>query len=109
MANASVITLTTESFDDQVLKSEQPVLVDFWAEWCGPCRMLGPVIEELASEYEGKARVCKLNVDNEGALAARYGVMSIPTVIAFTKGKESERFVGVRPKSAYSEFLDSLL
>jgi thioredoxin 1 len=101
--------LTSKNFDSVVLNSEQPVLVDFWAEWCGPCQFLGPVIEELSAEYDGRVSVCKLNVDDEGELAAKYGVMSIPTVIAFTGGKETERYVGVRPKASYTELLDSLL
>lgn len=92
------IKLTGQNFDEQVLQSSLPVLVDFWADWCGPCKMLGPVIEELAGELAGKAVVGKVNVDEEQQLAARYGVMSIPTVVLFKNGQEAARSVGLVPK-----------
>lgn len=103
----AVITITKENFAQEVLQSEKPVLLDFWASWCGPCRMLGPVIEDLAGQYEGKAVVGKVNVDDEQELAIRYGVMSIPTVIFFKDGKEIDRKVGVMPASAYTQVLDA--
>ena len=81
------IKLTTQNYDAEVTKSSIPVLVDFWAPWCGPCQMLGPVIEEIAEEYEGKAKVCKVNVDEEGTLASQNAIVSIPTVIIFKDGK----------------------
>lgn len=90
----------------QTVGNEPLVMVDFWADWCGPCRMLGPVIEDLADRYEGKAVVGKVNVDDEQELAIRYGVMSIPTVIFFKDGKEIDRKVGVMPESAFTEVLD---
>ena len=97
-----------ESFD-KALDQGKLMMVDFWADWCGPCRMLGPVIEDLADRYEGKAVVGKVNVDDEEELAIRYGVMSIPTVIFFKDGKEIDRKVGVMPESAFTEVLDKEL
>lgn len=104
-----MIQLNAAAFSEAVLASECPVMVDFWAPWCGPCRALAPIIEELASEYQGRAKICKLNVDDDGALAAQYGVMSIPTVIVFHKGKEHGRVVGMRGKGDLSAMLDELL
>lgn len=94
---------------DKSLNEGKLMMVDFWASWCGPCRMLGPVIENLADQYEGKAVVGKVNVDDEQELAVRYGVMSIPTVIFFKNGKEIDRKVGVMPASAYTQVLDANL
>ena len=92
---------------DKALNDGKLMMVDFWASWCGPCRMLGPVIEDLANQYEGKAVVGKVNVDDEQELAIRYGVMSIPTVIFFKDGKEIDRKVGVMPAGAYTQVLDA--
>lgn len=99
------ITITGENFDSEVLSGSMPVLVDFWAVWCGPCKMLTPVVDELHAEYEGKAKICKINVDESQELAAKYNVMSIPTVIIFKNGKIAEQFIGVQPKSVYAEAL----
>ena len=103
------VQITDASFDEVVLKSDKPVLVDFWATWCGPCRMLGPVIEELATEYEGRVVVGKVDVDNNQEFAAKYGVRNIPTVLVFKDGEVVGRQVGVAPKKTYTDALDSLL
>lgn len=92
------LKLNSENFEKEVLNSEQPVLIDFYADWCGPCKMMGPVIEEIANELQGKAKVGKINVDQNQELAMKYGVMSIPTMIIFKNGEETKRFVGVRDK-----------
>lgn len=101
----AVLHLTEESFDD-ILNGSSVVLVDFWAEWCGPCRMVGPVIEELAADYEGKAAICKVDVDAEQKLAERFSVMTIPTVILFKDGQIAEKSIGAKPKQAFKEILD---
>ena len=92
------INLTNANFDEEVLNSEIPVLVDFWAPWCGPCKMLGPVVAEIAEENEGKIKVCKVNVDEEGELARRFKVSSIPTVISFEKGEMLNKNLGFTDK-----------
>ncbi len=92
------IKITVDNFEEEVLGSQIPVLVDFWATWCGPCRMLGPVIAEIAEELEGKVKVGKVNVDEEGELAARFGISSIPTVMVFKNGEVTNTSVGVCPK-----------
>lgn len=103
---ASNMAMTTARFDAEVLGSEQPVLIDFWAEWCSPCRAIGPFVEQLAGEYEGKAKVFKVDVDSEGDLAQRYGIMSIPALIVFKGGKEVDRMVGAAPKAQLAALLD---
>jgi len=97
--------LNEASFQTEVVEAGVPVLVDFWAVWCGPCRMLTPTIESLASEYEGKVKVAKVNVDENQQLAAKYGIMSIPTVMIFNEGKVVEQFIGVQPKGVYEDAL----
>jgi len=99
------LNLTKKNFDEEVLKSDIPVLVDFWASWCGPCKMLAPVVAQLANEYEGKVKVCKVNVDDEPDLASKYRVMSIPYVVLFKNGEPVKASVGFKPK----EQLEALL
>ena len=98
-----VITITKENFEEEVIKSDIPVLLDFWAGWCMPCRMVAPIIEELAEKYKESVTVAKVDVDKENALAARYNVMSIPTVLVFNDGIEVKRFVGVQTKEKYEK------
>lgn len=98
MAGDNVLTLTDANFKNEVLESEQPLLVDFWAAWCGPCRMVAPVVDEVAAEYAGKLKVGKVNVDENRQTAMDYGVMSIPTLIVFKNGEAAERIVGYQTK-----------
>ncbi|MDR0249361.1 MAG: thioredoxin [Oscillospiraceae bacterium] len=109
MSDTNIVSLNSENYEDEVILAAEPVLVDFWAPWCAPCRALAPVIAELADDYAGKAKVCKLNVDDFGALAALHNVMSIPTVLLFSEGNELSRLVGVKPKEAYAELLKGLV
>lgn len=98
--------LTQKNFDETINNADKPVLVDFWAEWCGPCRMLLPTVEALSQENEGKAVICKLNVDEAGDIAGRYGISSIPTLIMFKGGKEVEKIIGLRRKEQLQEIID---
>ena len=101
--------ITDATFDEVVLQSSKPVLVDFWAAWCGPCRMLGPIIEEISTEYDGKAVVGKVDVDANQEFAAKYGVRNIPTVLIFQNGEVVGRQVGVAQKDTYTKAIDALL
>ena len=99
------LKITRENFENEVMKSNIPVLIDFWAPWCGPCRMMGPIIEQMADEYEGKVKVGKVNVDEEGELSQAFGVMSIPTIVLVKDGKIVKQAVGARPKAEVEAML----
>ena len=108
MAGA-LIVLTDATFDETVHKSDTPVLVDFWAPWCGPCKMIGPIVEEIAGEYEGKATVCKLNTDDARDSAIEFGITAIPTLILFKDGQVQKKWVGLTSKKDLAEAIDELL
>ena len=108
MAAANIVTLNSGNFSDEVLKSSAPVLVDFWAEWCGPCKMIAPVLDELAGEYEGRIKIGKVNIDEDQALATQYGVRAIPTLLIFKDGKVAEQLVGMRSKRDLKASLDKV-
>ncbi len=104
---ADITEVTDDTFQGEVLDSDIPVLVDFWAPWCGPCKAIAPVLEELAGEYDGKAKICKINVDDHQAAASSYGVRSIPNLILFKKGQVAEQIVGAVAKKKLSDALEA--
>lgn len=106
---SKTIEITDENFENEVIGSETPVLVDFWAEWCGPCRALAPAIQELSEEYEGRLKVTKLNVDENPVTASSYGIRSIPTLIIFENGVEKDRILGALPKKNIEQAIESAL
>jgi thioredoxin 1 len=108
MASDKIINLTQETFDKEVLQSSKPVLVDFWAEWCGPCKMISPILDELAAEYDGRVRLGKVNVDEQQELAAQYGVSAIPTLLLFNQGQVADQMVGLRSKRDLKASFDRL-
>ena len=108
--NNNIVThVTTQRWDTEVLKSDVPVLVDFWAEWCGPCRMVGPAVEQVGKIMAGKVKVAKLNVDENQEIAMRYNVQSIPSLLLFKGGKELARTIGAAPKETYLKFIENSL
>ncbi|MFL2546844.1 MAG: thioredoxin [Candidatus Rariloculaceae bacterium] len=107
MSGTDTLAATDANFDEEVLQAELPVLIDFWAEWCGPCKMVGPLVESIAVDYEGKAKVMKLDVDANPEVAGRYGIRSIPTLMVFKGGELVETAVGARPKPAIEKLLEA--
>jgi thioredoxin 1 len=108
MASTNIVILTKENFDSEVLKSSTPYLVDFWAEWCGPCKMIAPILDELADEYTGRVAVGKVNIDDNQNLASEYGVRAIPTLLLFQNGQVAEQIVGLRSKRDLKASFDKL-
>ncbi len=108
MAGPDTLDFTDANFDDEVLAAEQPVLVDFWAEWCGPCKALGPVIDELATEFAGKAKVGKIDTDSNREVSVRFSISAIPTVMLFHRGELVEKFVGLRSKKEFESAINKL-
>jgi thioredoxin 1 len=109
MASPLIVPLTQENFAKNVLESTTPVLVDFWAEWCGPCKMIAPLLDELADEYDGKAKIGKVNIDEQQALATQYGIRAIPTLLLFSKGQVADQIVGARSKRDFKASLDRVV
>lgn len=108
MAAQNIVTLTADNFDQEVVKSGRPVLVDFWAEWCGPCKMVAPILDELAVEYDGKVKVGKVNIDDHQNLAIQYRINSIPTLLFFKNGQVVDQVVGLKSKKDFKAKLDQL-
>lgn len=109
MASDKVVTITKDNFEQEVLKSDKPVMLDFWAQWCGPCRAVAPVMDELAEEFNGKAKIGKVNVDEQGEIAAKFRIMSIPTVMVFKNGENVDKVVGARSKNDFAQLIEKNL
>ncbi|MBN2881087.1 thioredoxin [Candidatus Woesearchaeota archaeon] len=105
----AIVHITKENFESEITKSELPVVIDFWAEWCGPCRMMAPVFEELSKEYDGKVKFAKVNTDQASGVATQFGIQSIPTLVVLKNGKESSRIIGFGPKPAIKSKIDEAL
>ena len=106
---AEVIDVTDQNFESEVLQADVPVIIDFWAEWCAPCRAIAPIVKGLAGDYDGKVKVVKMNIDENPSTPGKYGVRAIPTVLAFKGGTVAEQLTGARPKSAFEEMVQKLL
>jgi thioredoxin 1 len=106
MSNSNVIKITKDIFEEEVLKSDVPVLVDFWAPWCGPCKMIAPVLDELSIDVGETAKICKVNVDEQGEIASEYRILSIPTLILFNKGEIVDKIIGARSKEDLRDFIE---
>ena len=109
MASDKVVALTKDNFEQEVVNSDKPVLIDFWASWCGPCRAVAPVMDELAEEFNGKAKICKINVDDEAELSAKFRIMSIPTIMLYKNGEMVEKVIGARSKEEFSKLIEKNL
>ncbi len=106
---AKEVTVTTDNFESEVIKSDVPVLVDFWADWCMPCKMIAPILEEISAEYDGKVKIGKLNVDEQADIAAEYGIVSIPTILVFHQGEMVKQHVGAAPRPAIEGLFKDLV
>jgi thioredoxin 1 len=106
---AGTIDVTDSNFDDEVLNSQQPVVLDFWAEWCGPCRQISPIIKQLAEDYDGRVKIVKMNIDENPATPGKYGVRAIPMVLAFQNGQVVQQIQGARPKKDFDEMIEKLV
>lgn len=109
MADPNIVTLTEANFSEEVIQSVTPVLVDFWAEWCGPCKMIAPILDEIASEYDGKVKIGKVNIDDQQSLATQHGIRAIPTLLLFKDGEVAEQIVGLRSKRDLKANLDKVV
>ncbi len=109
MASANLLTLTEENFPEEVLRSAVPVWVDFWAEWCGPCKMMAPILDEIAQDYDGRLKIAKVNIDDQQSLATQHGIQAIPTLLLFHNGQVADQIVGLRSKRDLKANLDRVV